>query len=126
MKKILLLLAVLTITGCEPFPDKPVQSSNTEESQSTSTEQSTDSAASDLDYKPQKNIRVSDNEIVIFEGSMHNVQTVKRVEDKDAVCWVTMNSKDWSTSISCLPRAQLHIPEEPAKPEPEVPAETHQ
>lgn len=118
MKKVLLLLGILVLVGCEPFPDKP-SSSSTEASQSADSSASTQSApeseseSSDISYKAQKNIRISDNEVVIYQGSMNNVQTVKRVEDKDAVCWVTMNSKDWTSSISCLPRSQLSTPGEP-------------
>ncbi|AFC21923.1 hypothetical protein GAP32_465 [Cronobacter phage vB_CsaM_GAP32] len=115
MKKVLLLLGILVLVGCEPFPDKP-SSSSTDSSASTESTQSapeSESESSDISYKAQKNIRISDNEVVIYQGSMNNVQTVKRVEDKDAVCWVTMNSKDWTSSISCLPRSQLSTPVEP-------------
>lgn len=133
MKKLLLVLAISTLIGCDPYPAQsaqPQQSQPSTESTSVSTEttqvetdveevQDDDAIqiapqtkeqkkeAKRVDYKAQENIRVSDKEVIVSKGRNDNVQTVKRVEDKDAVCWVVMNTHEWSGSISCIPRAQL-------------------
>lgn len=129
MKKLLLALSIFTLIGCDPYP---AQSASTAPSTATSTEQAQvesdvqeeenqdDNAiviapqtkeqkkeAKRVDYKAQENIRVSDKEVIVSKGRNDNVQTVKRVEDKDAVCWVVMNTHEWSGSISCIPRSQL-------------------
>lgn len=146
MKNLLLVLAIFTLIGCDPYPAQSAQSEPSKpstESTATSSE-STESAqvetevqeeedsddnviqiapqskeqkkeAKRVDYKAQENIRVSDKEVIVSIGRNNNVQTVKRVEDKDAVCWVVMNTKEWSGSISCIPRAQL-APSQPTEP----------
>lgn len=122
MKKLLLVLALFSLTGCEPYPENKPQPAPTEQVESTTSDVETvveEESPSPIDYKSEPNVRVSDNEVVIVQGSGSNVQSVKRVEDKDAVCWVVMNTKNWEGSISCLPRSQLTPIEQP-KPEPET------
>lgn len=145
MKKLLLVLAIFTLFGCDPYPAQSAQSEPAKPStESTATTESaqveTDVEEEDSDdndnviqispqtkeqkkeakrveYKAQENIRVSDKEVIVSKGRNKNVQTVKRVEDKDAVCWVVMNTQEWSGSISCIPRAQL-APVQPSEPTP--------
>lgn len=135
MKKFLLALAIITLIGCDPYPVQSAtseqQTQSSTDSPVTSTEQSTTSAnvekdaeddneiqlapqtkeqkkeATLVDYQAQENIRVSDKEVIIAKGRNNNVQTVKRVDDIDAVCWVVMNTNSWEGSISCIPRSQL-------------------
>lgn len=130
MEKLLLVLAVIAMVGCEPFPspesEKPSTSTaqvqnDVESIQDEDVEEDVDDdtpapAAQSpeqkkftkkLKYKPQDNIRLSANEVVISQGSNSNIQTVKRVEDKDAICWVVMNTKSWEGSISCIPRSTI-------------------
>ncbi len=124
MKKLLLALSIFTLIGCDPYP---AQSASTTPSTGSSTGQAQvqeedpdddviviapqtneqKKEAKRVDYKAQENIRVSDKEVIVSKGRNDNVQTVKRVEDKDAVCWVVMNTHEWSGSISCIPRSQL-------------------
>ncbi|AMM44050.1 hypothetical protein FDG95_gp492 [Pectobacterium phage vB_PcaM_CBB] len=144
MKKLLLVLAIFTLIGCDPYPAQSAQPESSQPSESTAAnteaaqvetevdvEEDTDDnviqiapqtkeqkkEAKRVDYKAQENIRVSDKEVIVSKGRNDNVQTVKRVEDKDAVCWVVMNTHEWSGSISCIPRAQL-APSQSTEPAP--------
>ncbi len=111
MKKLILALACIALCGCEPMQDESTAQAPASDSsrQQTAASEATQKAISAVEnYKAQPNIRVNEIEVMFFSNSS-NFQTVKRVEDKDAVCWVTYNTKNYDSNISCIPRSQLTV-----------------
>ncbi|AQW89005.1 hypothetical protein pEaSNUABM50_00502 [Erwinia phage pEa_SNUABM_50] len=91
MKYILVLISALLITGCEP-----VSADNTSTNAPKQNNSKYDSNESNFDP-----VRLSENTVVLY-GTSNNQVLLKRVEDVDGTCWVTLNTKNWDSSVSCV------------------------
>lgn len=87
MKYILVLLSSLLITGCEPA------------STESSNEQNFKYNSKKALFEP---FRISDNTVVIYGNSSNDQILLKRVDDIDGTCWVTVNTTSWNSSVSCV------------------------
>lgn len=97
MKYVMILLSMFLLSACDPI-------STDSNDQSISNDQSNNTIQSNANkYIPEK---IDDNSYYVFK-SIKSSQRVTRIEFNDAVCFISTNTSNYDTALSCIPKQNL-------------------
>lgn len=94
MKYVLILLSMFLLSACEP-----ISTDNTPDNRSDTTHESN----SNNRYSPQK---IDDNSYYVYKSTKAS-QRVTRIEFNDAICFISTNTSNFDTALSCIPKPHL-------------------